>query len=51
MNTKEEINQAFEDYHQTKFGGCPWPKHDQVHDRNRGRFAKHSDGREEIKGA
>ncbi len=51
MNTKEEINQAFEDYHQTKFGGWPWPKYDQVHDRNRGRFAKHSDGREEIKGA
>jgi quercetin 2,3-dioxygenase len=51
MNTKEEINQAFEDYHQTKFGGWPWPKYDQVHERNKGRFAKHSDGREEIKGA
>lgn len=49
MNTKEEINQAFEDYHRTKFGGWPWPKYDQVHDRNRGRFAKHADGRVEEK--
>lgn len=50
MNTKEEINQAFEDYHRTKFGGWPWPKRDQVHDRSAGRFAIHADGRREIKG-
>lgn len=50
MNTKAEIYQAFEDYQQTQFGGWPWPKNDQVHARERGRFAKHSDGREEIKG-
>ena len=50
MNTKEEINQAFEDYHKTQFGGWPWPKYDQVHDRSKGRFAKHSDGRLEEKG-
>lgn len=49
MNTKEEINQAFEDYHKTQFGGWPWPKYDQVHDRNLPRFAKHADGRHEIK--
>ena len=49
MNTKEEINQAFEDYHATQFGGWPWPKYDQVHDRKLSRFAKHSDGKEEIK--
>lgn len=49
MNTKEEINQAFEDYHKTQFGGWPWPKYDQVHDRNKTRFAKHADGKEEIK--
>ncbi len=49
MNTKEEINQAFEDYHQTQFGGWPWPKYDQVHPREKTRFAKHADGREEIK--
>lgn len=49
MNTKEEINQAFEDYHKTQFGGWPWPKYDQVHDRTKNRFAKHADGKEEIK--
>lgn len=49
MNTKEEINQAFADYHSTQFGGWPWPRHDQVHARDKGRFAKHADGRMEIK--
>lgn len=49
MNTKDEINQAFEDYHKTQFGGWPWPKYDQVHPREKTRFAKHADGREEIK--
>lgn len=49
MNTKAEINQAFEDFHKTKFGGWPWPKYDQVHDRNMKRFAKHADGRMETK--
>jgi len=50
MNTKEEIHQAFDDYHRTRFGGWPWPKPDQVHDRNAGRFALHADGRKEEKG-
>jgi redox-sensitive bicupin YhaK (pirin superfamily) len=51
MNTKEEINQAFEDYHKTQFGGWPWPKYDQVHAREKSRFAKHADGKlEEKKG-
>jgi quercetin 2,3-dioxygenase len=50
MNTKQEIHQAFEDYHKTKFGGWPWPKYDQVHPREKGRFALHADGREELKG-
>ena len=49
MNTKEEINQAFEDYHKTQFGGWPWSRYDQVHPREKGRFAKHADGREEVK--
>lgn len=50
MNTKEEINQAFEEYHQTRFGGWPWPRYDQVHDRAKGRFARHADGTIEQKG-
>lgn len=49
MNTKEEIQQAFDDYHRTKFGGWPWPKYDQVHDRSRPRFAQHADGTSEVK--
>jgi hypothetical protein len=44
MNTKEEIQQAFDDYHATKFGGWPWGRYDQVYDRSEGRFAKHADG-------
>ena len=50
MNSKDEIYQAFTDYQRTLFGGWPWPKNDQVHARELGRFAKHSDGTEEIKG-
>ncbi|MDX2190460.1 MAG: pirin family protein [Bacteroidota bacterium] len=50
MNTREEINQAFADYQRTQFGGWPWPNGDQVHPRSKGRFARHADGREEIKG-
>lgn len=49
MNTKEEIKQAFDDYHETQFGGWPWPKYDQVHDRTKSRFALHADGTEEMK--
>lgn len=49
MNTKQEIHQAFEDYNTTQFGGWPWPRYDQVHPKNAGRFARHSDGNEEKK--
>lgn len=49
MNTAAEIQQAFYDYRQTQFGGWPWPRHDNVHSREKGRFAKYSDGREEIR--
>jgi redox-sensitive bicupin YhaK (pirin superfamily) len=50
MNTKEEIMQAYEDFNKTRFGGWPWPKYDQVHDKSKGRFAKHADGRVETIG-
>ncbi|MES2764073.1 MAG: pirin family protein [Bacteroidota bacterium] len=49
MNTKQEINEAFDDYHKTQFGGWPWPKYDQVHARNKNRFAKYADGKTEEK--
>jgi len=50
MNTRMEISQAFGDYQRTQFGGWPWPKRDQVHDRSKGRFARYVDGRIEEKG-
>jgi quercetin 2,3-dioxygenase len=45
MNTPEEIQKAFNDYHRTQFGGWPWDHNGPVHKRDSGRFAKHSDGR------
>ena len=49
MNTEAEIRETMMEYQRTQFGGWPWPKHDQVHDPKRGRFAKHADGKEIIK--
>jgi hypothetical protein len=49
MNTPGEIKQAFIDYSSTQFGGWPWETYDNVHLRDKGRFAKYSDGSEEIK--
>jgi quercetin 2,3-dioxygenase len=45
MNTPEELQQAFDDYRRTGFGGWPWSGPDPVHDRTEGRFALHADGR------
>lgn len=44
MNTNNEIQQAMQDYQATEFGGWPWPRHDPVH-ADKGRFAKHADGK------
>lgn len=49
MNSKAEIQEAFQDYQQTQFGGWPWPDREPVHSRDKGRFALYADGREEIK--
>jgi redox-sensitive bicupin YhaK (pirin superfamily) len=45
MNTRQELQQAFEDYQRTSFGGWPWDRNDPVLPRETGRFAKHADGR------
>ncbi len=44
MNSPEELQQAFDDYRRTGFGGWPWATPDPVHARNDGRFALHADG-------
>jgi len=49
MNTNAEIQEAMMQFQRTQFGGWPWPSNDHTHDPKRGRFAKHADGREEIK--
>lgn len=49
MNTPEEIHQAIVDYRKTQFGGWPWPQHDNVHGSEARRFAKYSDGKEEVR--
>jgi len=48
MNTPQEIQQAISDYRRTQFGGWPWDRYDHVHPRERSRFARYSDGREEA---
>ncbi len=44
MNTREEIQQAFQDYRRTQFGGWPWPSDEPVHGATEGRFARRPDG-------
>ncbi len=46
MNTQTEIQQAMDEYRLTQFGGWPWPHHDNVHDKSKGRFALYPDGNE-----
>lgn len=49
MNTQEEIRETMKEFGRTQFGGWPWAKKEVAHSKQLGRFAKHSDGREEIK--
>jgi redox-sensitive bicupin YhaK (pirin superfamily) len=49
MNTRIEIQQAFEDYQKTQFGGWPWASSGPVHARDKGKFALHADGKLETR--
>ena len=44
MNSRIEIQQAYQDYTETRFGGWPWDRHDPVHGSEPKRFAKYIDG-------
>ena len=46
MNTEAEIQQAMNEYRQSGFGKWPWPTHEHVHPREKGRFALYPDGKE-----
>ncbi len=50
MNSPDEIQQAFRDYHRTGFGGWPWSSHGPTHPRGEARFARYADGRIERAG-
>ncbi|MCJ7466642.1 MAG: pirin family protein [Maribacter sp.] len=50
MNTQDEIQKAMQEYRLTQFGGWPWPYPDNVHPREKGRFAKYPDGKVIDKG-
>ncbi len=51
MNTQAEIQKAFEDFRKSRFGGWPWDRNDPVNPAEKGRFARYSDGTEEIRKA
>lgn len=39
LNNRPEIQQAFNDFQQTRFGGWPLSRNDVVHGKEKGRFA------------
>ncbi|OJJ15365.1 pirin [marine bacterium AO1-C] len=49
MNSQQEIIQTMQEYSRTQFGGWPWNETEVVHPKDKGRFALHSDGKEEVK--
>ncbi len=49
MNTQQEIQEAMMNYQRTQFGGWPWPSHSHTHSPEKGRFALHANGKEEVK--
>lgn len=48
MNSRAEIQQTYQEYQESRFGGWPWSRDDMVHGRDRGRFARYVDGSEEF---
>ncbi|GAU78335.1 pirin family protein [Fusibacter sp. 3D3] len=48
MNTEQEIQEAYRDYRNTRFGGWPWERPDPVHSKTTPRFAKYANGIEQF---
>ncbi len=46
-NSPSELQEAFNEYHRTRFGGWPWPTTEEVFPRDAGRFARFPDGTEQ----
>jgi redox-sensitive bicupin YhaK (pirin superfamily) len=49
LNYPAEVRETIMEFQKTEFGGWPWSSYENTHDKNKGRFAIHADGREEIK--
>ena len=49
MNSNQEIQAAVGEFQRTQFGGWPWDSYEHVHDKSKGRFAIHADGKIENK--
>ena len=49
QTSQEGIQKTMQEYQRTQFGGWPWPKSDNTHAREKGRFAIHADGTEEVR--
>jgi len=49
MNTSQEIQDTFEEFQRTEFGGWPWSTSEPTHGTNKGRFAQHADGQLETR--
>lgn len=50
MNSEQEIHQAMVEYQNTQFGGWPWESSEVHHGKDKGRFALHENGEEEVRG-
>lgn len=45
VNQESEVREVMLEFQQSQFGGWPWPSHEHVHAREKGRFAKYPDGK------